>query len=403
MSASNFLAFRRLATQLTWLIGVAIAGAAFAAPQERGESGPPATPVRVQTVERESLQERRLVTGDLRALRRSNVAAREPGLVLRREVEEGQRVQEGDVLAELDARRLELSLRQIEADAEVARAILDERTAELEQSQRDLELLQASYERGAANPRELRDAEAALRVATARRDQSTRLLGVTNTRAELLELRIDDMKIRAPFDGIVVSIDVEQGEWVGEGETVLELVSTGPLEVWLQVPQRFIVAVQDEAAAVSVNIEATRSVVEVSQGRIIPQVDPTARTFTLVGRLENRQGQLSPGMSVTAWVPTSQMAPLLTVPKNALLRNDAGGYVYVVRSGGGPGGTVAAPVSVQALFPVGDRYAVRAGALQEGDTVVVEGNERLFPMMPVTPIVHDEPSATSTAHDEDPG
>jgi hypothetical protein len=89
-------------------------------------------------------------------------------------------------------------------------------------------------------------------------------------------------------------------------------------------------------------------------------------------------------MSVTAWVPTAQLSQQLLVHKNAVLRNEAGPYVYVVRQG--PDGAARAlPAAVQVLFALEERFAVRSSDLREGDLVVVEGNERLFPMMQVNP------------------
>jgi multidrug efflux pump subunit AcrA (membrane-fusion protein) len=75
----------------------------------------------------------------------------------------------------------------------------------------------------------------------------------------------------------------------------------------------------------------------------------------------------------------------LTVSGDAVLRNDIGAYVYVARGGGlGTPGT-ATPANVQVRFPVADRIVVESSALQPGDLVVVEGNERLFPGAPVIP------------------
>ena len=69
---------------------------------------------------------------------------------------------------------------------------------------------------------------------------------------------------------------------------------------------------------------------------------------------------------------------------DALLRNQAGFYVYVARgTAGGP--AHAAPVPVIVVFETPHGVAVTASGLADGDLVVVEGNERLFPMMPIAP------------------
>jgi multidrug efflux system membrane fusion protein len=117
--------------------------------------------------------------------------------------------------------------------------------------------------------------------------------------------------------------------------------------------------------------------------RIVPFVDPTARTFNVYVRLVNDRRRLAAGMSISGWVPTGERRDYLTVPSDALLRNDVGFFVYVARSQpNGP--ALATPAQVTLLFEVDGRVAVRSGSLAPGDIVVTEGNERLFPMMPVS-------------------
>ncbi|MHC4108797.1 MAG: efflux RND transporter periplasmic adaptor subunit, partial [Planctomycetota bacterium] len=319
----------------------------------------------------------------------------EPGLVIDLPVQEGQRVKAGEVLARLDSRRLELRRREVEADAEAAAGIIDERRATLQWRQRDLELYQASYERGGANPKEILDAKSALQIAEARARQAERQLEVIQARAEFLKERLADTTITAPFDGAVVSKHAELGEWVGEGDSVVELVSTGEIEARLDVPQRYFEAVAQQQVGIIVNIEAAERSISVAEKRMIHEVDSRARSFCVVATVDDAGGLLAPGMSVTAWVPTGRAGDQLTVAKDAVLRNEAGPYVYVARGGGGeavgsPGAAAnAVPVRVRALFPVADRMVVESPDLRAGDLVIVEGNERLFPMMPVIPLLQE--------------
>ncbi|MHC5002986.1 MAG: efflux RND transporter periplasmic adaptor subunit [Planctomycetota bacterium] len=344
-----------------------------------------ATPVLVEPVRAVELQARRMVTGELRAVRRSSVAAQEPGVVTELPVREGQLVEPGATLARLDARRLQIMLDQVVADSAATAALQQEREAELTWKQRDLDLLQASFDRGAANRRELEDAETQVAVARARVLQIQGQVDLNEARAELLRQRLEDTVIVAPFRGVVVARHVELGEWLGEGDPVVELVSAGPIEVWLDVPQRLLAPVREIDLPVSVVVEATGGTVEAKDRRIVPVVDVRARTFTLVARLDNEDDHLSPGMSVTAWVPTAGMAEHLVVPKNAVLRNEVGSHVFVARASG-ESGHAAMPVPVQVLFGEADWFAVSAAGLVPDDLVVVEGNERLFPMMPVAPV-----------------
>jgi predicted deacylase len=55
----------------------------------------------------------------------------------------------------------------------------------------------------------------------------------------LLQVRLDDTTIAAPFDGYVIERHVEPGEWVRPGDPIITLVSAGIIEAWIEVPERF--------------------------------------------------------------------------------------------------------------------------------------------------------------------
>jgi len=359
------------------LAAAAVASSALA------QGGPPPAPVRVDAVRLETIAPKRLVTGELRAVRRSIVATREPGLVIDMPVREGQRLRAGETIARLDADRLELDLARLEADRKVAVAIRDERDAQVAQNQRDLEVLRESFERGGAYPKEVSDAESAVRIAEARLAQAKRSIDVIDAQLALLQDRIEDTTITAPFDGVVVARETEVGEWIGEGAGVIDLLAVGSIEAWLDVPQSNYAAVNATDEPVTIEVEATGETIDTDRLRVLPQIDPQARTFVTVATLNNADGSLAPGMSVTAWIPTRERAERLTVPKAAVGQSEAGPYVFVARDGGESQPARAVPVRIEVLFPLTDRFVVRTDQLAEGDRVIVEGNERLFPNAPV--------------------
>lgn len=353
-----------------WMVCAAAPG--LAAVPALARMGDPAA-VTVDAVRLESVQQHRRVTGELRAVRSSRVATREAGLVIEMSVREGTRVRAGDVLARLDDSLLQLELKRAEANAAAAAGIVDERDATLSWRERELELYTQSARRGAANVKEVLDAESTTTIARARVLQARRLVGVAEARVELLRKRLSDMVVRAPFDGIVLARGAELGEWVGEGDDLAQLVSIGEIEAWLDIPQRYFGAVTERRIEVMISIDATRVTAGSENMRVIPRVDRRSRSFVVVVTLDDHDGALTPGMSLTAWVPTGGRTDRLTVSKDAVLRNDAGAFVYVARGG------KAVPATVQVRFPVADRVVIESSGLHAGDLVVVEGNERLFP------------------------
>lgn len=364
------------------------------------QGGPPPAPVRVDAVRQETVQQQRRITGELRARQHSLVATHEQGLVLEVPVREGALVAQGDVLCRIDDERMRLLLQEAAASVQLAEAQIEERVSLLEQAQRDHEALLEVSQLSAANPKELKDAAAAVAAAKARLSQAEVSREVAAARARLLERRMKDTVITAPFDGIVVARQVEVGQWVSEGETIAEVVSTGVLEAWLDVPQENVAVMTRPGSdgpttdlVVRVRVDAIGEVLPLEEVRIVPMIDRSARAFPLVGLLDDR-GVLTPGMSITAWVPGGKMEEHLTVHRDAILRGPTGTYVYAVR-GGGEGPASAVPANVDVLFEFADRAAVASRQLRAGDQVVIEGNERLFPGAPVLPT--NSPAAAGPA------
>lgn len=353
------------------MLGPVAAGVAGAQAQ-----GP--TPVRIEPVTTERVQEHRRVTGSLQAIARSSVASQEAGQVINVLTDEGRSVREGDTIARLDARRLESQLAEALARVDRAESDLAQRQSELEFAEfenRRLTNLRVGHE---ASEREMMDAATRYRAAQARVDGAKRTILEGRRQVDLLKIRLDDMTVRAPFDARVVSRRIDPGEWIEPGEPIVTLVSTGDIEARLEVPERFAGPVAQYANRIYADVIGLGRTLPSTEVRVIPDVDPQARSFRVVLTLENPDGALVPGMSVVAWIPTSDEAEHLTVPKAAVVRSGREAYVY--RATSNPGGAATAQrTNVTVLFDWADRVVVAADSLQAGDAVIVEGNERIAP------------------------
>lgn len=102
-------------------------------------------------------------------------------------------------------------------------------------------------------------------------------------------------------------------------------------------------------------------------------------------------------MSVLGRVPTGAMDPVMTVAKDAILRDDAGAFLYFDAGG------VAAVARLEIRYAVGERIVVRSGRLSEGVGTVVEGNERVFPGQPLLIMRDPTPEARSADGEGDGG
>lgn len=351
--------------------------------------------VRVSDVKNSSMQQRHAVTGSLRAVKRGNVAALEAGQLIELRVNEGSPVKKGDLIAKIDSRRLEAQKGEIEADLAVLQADLKSREAELAQAKSEFERMQKLFERKVVTKQEVESLEATYSVSKAEIEAAKRRIQRSQQSLKLLQVRLDDTSIHAPYDATVINTHVEIGDWLQPGEEIVTLVSTGPIEAWLEVPERFVDSLNEFGEGVSVRTRATAKSSTVMSTRRVSDVDRRVRTIPFIVTLDNTRGLLTPGMSVDAWLPVSGNRKLDSVPKDAVIRSTSGPFVYQITTDKNDSKAVRVPVRI--LFETNDRVAIATNSLKPGDQVVVEGNERLMPGQTVTIIPEGKPSASTVA------
>ncbi|MBZ0256317.1 efflux RND transporter periplasmic adaptor subunit [bacterium] len=337
--------------------------------------------VRADAVRMEDVQERRPVTGSLRAKYRSLVAALEEGRLVEIAADEGDFVKKGDLLARVDDRRLKAQLDGLEAQRQITLAQNEAKRAQLKNAQWNLNRLKPLWEKKLTTEQDIQTAETQVSVNEAEVAAGERTLEQIKSSLDLLKIRLDETHIYAPFDGIVVERSAELGEWITPGDLVVTLISTGTIEAWLEAPERIAYLFQNVEEKIQIQISASDEDLAPESVRVIPQVDPRVRTMFIVAELKMDENHLAPGMSVTATLPTGERRARLTVSKDAVMRQETGFFVYKAQPG--QDGYVAAPVPITRLFNSGERVVIESPGLQEGDQVVVEGNERLYPMTPI--------------------
>ena len=202
-------------------------------------------------------------------------------------------------------------------------------------------------------------------------------LKATKSRLELLNVRLDDLKILAPFTGRVVERHIEPGEWAEPGSAIVTLVSSGEIEAWLQVPERF--ATTARGKQIPVTLTATGQTVTSTSLTIVPEAETSTRTLQVVALLPNPGDTLVPGLSVSAALPVSENTERLAVPVNAIVQGYAGPSIFISSTQEGSPLPVAKRLPIEILFQENETVYLKAEGLKAGDQVVVEGNERLFP------------------------
>jgi multidrug efflux pump subunit AcrA (membrane-fusion protein) len=370
-------------------------------------------------IEREVKSFHRAV-GTVMPRRTSIVGSAVDGRVLEFPIEAGDRVEQGQVLAqlrtttleiELAAARAELTLRKHELDElkngsrdeDKREALAKELAAKIvsDNAARKLKRALTLLERGVINQEEVDDlqesadaAEQLRRAAEAARQrvetgpraetilQATARWALQQEQVALIEERKERFTIRAPFDGYVAVERTQVGEWLQSGDPVAEIIQLDTVKVLANVPAAH---VNQLVLGERVDVEISDLPGTVSTGvieRIIPSADVQTRTFPvsilIENRIENESPQLKAGMLTRVVLPTGDRQ-LTLVPKDALVLEGRKASVWIVQpdAENRDTGTVR-KLSVDPGESHGAFTAVTA-LLSEGDLLVIRGNERLKP------------------------
>ncbi len=352
-------------------------------PLGAGMTGPPPATVIAAVVAQKPIQERRRVTGTLRAAQRADVASQETGAVRAVRIDVGDVVEVGAVLVELDDRRLVASLAEARATVTAAVAFVAERAAEAERAQTDLDRKDELFAQRAVSEREFLDAKREASVSKFRLEAAFEEKTAAEKSLELLEVRVDDLHVKAPFAGRVVERYVDPGEWLSPGSPVVTLISSGTIEAWVQVPERFIAEVSSESKSLEIVVDGNDMRVPATAVRRVADINPVTRLFSVVVELDDQNGALVPGLSVFAELAMGAEEELSAVPVDAVIETFQGASVFRVAAPPEEGMPIAERVSVEVEFRENGFVYLKPGALKPGEQVVVEGNERLFPGTPL--------------------
>lgn len=261
-----------------------------------------ALPVQVATPARTDLFATYHTTAALTSDAEAPVLAKVAGEVRQVLVEEGDSVEAGQILAQLDGERLRLEMVH-------AKAVLDRTNNDY---QRNVHLHEKNLVSASA-------------IEGLRYD-----LEGLNASHELKKLLYGYTKIRAPISGVISSRDVKLGQHVGANEGTFRITETTRLVAYLQIPQGELA--KFSAGHVSeVRVDAMPGQVFTAViARISPTVDTKTGTFRATAYLDNKDGQLAPGMFGRFNIAYEKHGDTLTVPAMAVVNEDNEAVVYVV-------------------------------------------------------------------------
>ncbi len=400
-------------------------------------------PVRVQTLSAiSSYRADRSYTGLVAARRASELGFERSAEVTEILVDQGQWVRQGQGLAHLDRRQLELQKRKVAAERDQAAAVLEEFRAgprlqtikaargRLKDLEAQVELQKRNYKRvtelfdqNATSKSKfdeielgLKSSQARLTVAKEELDEleagtrteriAAQAAAVAQLDAQLadLDIEISDSTLVAPYDGQIAKRFIDEGTVVAPAQPILKIVETSELEAHIGLPS--------EVASTLAPGEKFNAIVgnaswSVEVDRLLPDVDLQTRTQVVIFRFDNDlnnasdsgqvvpghvvpgqvvPGHVVPGQVVRVVVEETHSAEGFWVPTTSLVRSFRGLWaVYVVEADSSDDSQRVRRRDVEVLYTDGTRTLVR-GMLVDGDRFITTGTQRIVPGQQVQPI-----------------
>jgi RND family efflux transporter MFP subunit len=330
-----------------------------------GPSEPTIRTVRTETVRPLSEVSARSFSGTVRAPLETNLSFRVPGKVTDVLVDVGSRVQEGDLVARLDAEDYRLEMESARASYQQAKAAAQNAKAELRR-------IKALYANDNASLSAYDRARTRYETASNQADAAKRQL-------DLARKRLGYTRLTAPASGSIAGTRVEDGENVGVGQPVARLTAGDHLEVQVEVPEGLITSL-DVGQSATVTTTALQGRRPATITEVASASNGRRPTYPVVVTLDATAPTLRSGMTARVQFDVGTGKGLV-VPPEAVSQDEEGRFVYVVDQGASVPDSLSADgriarraVTTGDLRPSG--FVVTRG-VQPGDQVVTAGMSQL--------------------------
>jgi RND family efflux transporter MFP subunit len=298
----------------------------------------------------------------------ANIYARASGYIVERKVDIGDRVKQGQLMAQITAPELDHQIAQNQAT-------LAQNNAAVKQAEANMELARVTWQRNGTLVRQgwvtqqQGDTDRLnLQAQQAAVDAAKQFAAAQEGLLSVLHQQKSYQSVVAPFDGVVTQRNINVGDLVqadaASGTFMFTVMQSDVIRTQVYVPQ-------DQAFGVSPGVEAIVRVPEIPDRtfagkvtRIATALQPGTRTLLTEIDIPNPDGALSPGIYCTIELHIPQKTPTLLVPSEAIIFNRNGLQVAVMEDG------VAHIRTISVARDLGTRVEVRDG-IKPGDRVVL--------------------------------
>ncbi|MGC2661397.1 MAG: efflux RND transporter periplasmic adaptor subunit [Bryobacteraceae bacterium] len=305
----------------------------------------------VHVVEAKAAAARTDVTlpGSMQAIEEAPIYARVSGYITHRYVDIGDKVKEGQVLADIDAPELDQQLIQAKASAAHSVSLLGQARASLIQAQAKMTLAKATLDRwitlaqrGVVSHQEKDQRQSDYDSAAAEVEALKSSVGAAeadvaaqNANVHRLQDLTSFKHVSAPFNGVITARNVDVGNLIEDGSDdstheLFHIAKFDTLRIMVNVPQPDAPLIHDGGPAFVHVSEFRGREFPGKIARTADSLDPSSRTLLTEVHIPNQQGTLLPGMFSSVRFPVQQTAPAVVIPADALIVDARGTEVATV-------------------------------------------------------------------------
>ncbi len=330
-------------------------------------------PVTVVPVAEKNVPVYLFAQGTVQARNTANVRPQVGGLLLSLNFREGQEVEKGDVLAEIDPRTY-----QAQYDQALARQKQDQ--AQLSTARSNLKRSRDLFKKSYISRQDLTTLENTV-------NQYAAAVAADAASVRDAKLNLDYTKVRAPFTGMAGLRQVDPGNVLSTTDSIVTLTQVHPINLLFTLPAKNLEQVRSAQARGDLPVAALDGAdnhVLADDGKLTVidnQIDTGSGTFRLKSEFPNQDNSLWPGQFVNVRLRVGDIENGLVIPAQAVQRGPDGEYVYLL----GEDNTV----SMQPVTTGGEAdqtHTLVHKGVKAGDQVVTEGMFRLKPGSKVKPM-----------------
>jgi len=326
----------------------------------------PAFPVKVQKVALQQVVDSAEFLATLQSRNASVLQPEVEGQITKIFVASGARVEAGQAIMEIDARRQQATVNQQVATKQSQEATLAYNRAQLERSRK-------LFEAGVISRQEYDNAVSA-------HDASKANVDATDASINQQRVQLHYFTVRAPSSGIIGDIPVREGDRVTSTTTLTTVDRDGQLEAYISVPSERSLDVHSGTQVELLNQDGTPALVT-KVNFISPRVDVANQLLLIKAPVPNGDHRFRNDQLLHARVVWKKLSKPM-IPVTAMSRLGAQSFVFIVVQGQAGAAAYQKPVKLGEL--IGNNYVVEEG-LNPGDSVIVGGTQNLVDGMPVIP------------------